>query len=104
MRAAVLRDVKILASGPADPNSIQARIAPFAGRPGKAAATCIIGRSSACLFLPLFAPTAAQGLGRAWAPQKPSTVLTFNNYNNSKHLRGNPEEATQLAWGLRHQA
>jgi hypothetical protein len=29
------------------------------------AATCIIGRPGACLFLSLFTPTAAQGLGSA---------------------------------------
>jgi len=103
MRAAVVRDVKTSANGLADPNSIQARMARCAGRPRNTPPTCIIGQSSGCLFLPLFAPIAAQGLGMALTARKPSTMLTFKNYNNSNRLRGIPGGATQLAWRLRHQ-
>jgi hypothetical protein len=66
------------------------------------AATCIIGRTSRCLFLPLFGMSAAQPLGTALTAGNPSIILTFQNYNNSKWLRGIPGRSRHLACGLRH--
>jgi hypothetical protein len=68
------------------------------------APTCIIGRSSGCLFLPLFARMTAQALGTALTAGNLSTMLSFKNYNNSNRLRGIPGVAAQLARALRHQA
>jgi len=107
MCAVVLCDVKKLggknlANRLADPDAIPARMARSTRAPGKPAPTCIIGQSSGCLFLPLFGPATAQGLGTTLAAANPSTVLTFQNYNNSNRLGGIPRVATQLACGLRH--
>jgi hypothetical protein len=77
-----------LANGLAGPDLIQARAARLDGRDGRRAPTCIIGQSSGCLFLPLFGPVTAQGLGTTLMAANPSTLLTFKNYNNSRWLSG----------------
>ena len=107
MRVAVLCDVKKLgeknwANGFAEPDAIQARNTRPAGQHGRSAATCIIGQSSGCLFLPLSARMTAQALGTALTAPNPSTILTFQNYNNSNQLIEIPGGAPQLACGLRH--
>jgi hypothetical protein len=68
----------------------------------RAASTCIIGQSSGCPFLSLFAPAAAQALGSAYPGQRPPTLATSENYNNSNRLRNALRGAMQLARGLRH--
>jgi hypothetical protein len=102
MRAAVSRAVKSSAGGLPTAISILTRMGWTASRPGMNVATCIIGQSSGCLFLPLFALAAAQALGTALAARNPSTTLTFQNYNNSKWLSRVPGPEQQLACGLRH--